>query len=125
MKMNHHSPNQASQSTEDGEPLGDIYRFLALAMRYPEAEVITTEFLDSFETLLAGLAQQTARDDVRQWRQKAGRRIISDLQIAYTRLFINAIPRVIAPPFASVYMDGDGSLQGPTTEKTRDWYRQQ
>ena len=33
------------------------------------------------------------------------------------------MPHVTVPPYASVYLDGSGTLQGPTTERTRDFYR--
>lgn len=36
-----------------------------------------------------------------------------DLQTEYTRLFINAMPEVPCPPYASVYIDG--SIMGPSS----------
>lgn len=38
-----------------------------------------------------------------------------ELQKEYTRLFINAMPKVPAPPYGSVYMEKDGLLWGYTT----------
>ncbi len=46
---------------------------------------------------------------------------IEELQIEYTRLFINGFPHVVAPPYASVYMDQ--SLQGGFALKTLNFYR--
>ncbi|MCK5193296.1 MAG: molecular chaperone TorD family protein, partial [Desulfobulbaceae bacterium] len=40
------------------------------------------------------------------------------------RLFINAVPHVLAPPYASVYAHIDGTLYGPIAEKTKDFYRE-
>ena len=42
------------------------------------------------------------------------------LQIEHTRLFINGVPHVIAPPYGSVYLDK--SLLGLHTEKTLRFY---
>ncbi len=47
---------------------------------------------------------------------------IEDLQIEYTRLFINGVPHVVAPPYASVYMDQ--SIQGSFALKTLNFYRE-
>lgn len=109
-----------SHEDEAVDPLATLYRFLALGMRYPHAEVMTRDYVEALAGLLADLDEQ---DEIFQvplqndtW--------LEALRIEYTRLFVNAIPHVIAPPYASVYMDGDGSVQGKTTEKTRIFYRE-
>ncbi|MEW6481708.1 MAG: molecular chaperone TorD family protein [bacterium] len=38
---------------------------------------------------------------------------LDELRIEYTRLFINSYPKMIAPPYGSVYIDG--RLMGPST----------
>lgn len=45
---------------------------------------------------------------------------IEDLQVEYTRLFINGMPHVIAPPYGSVYIDK--SLQGAFAGDTLAFY---
>ena len=47
---------------------------------------------------------------------------LEDLQVEYTRLFINGMPHVIAPPYGSVYMDQ--SLQGAFAGDTLAFYRE-
>ena len=47
---------------------------------------------------------------------------IEELQIEYTRLFINGVPHVVAPPYGSVYLDK--SLQGLHASKTLLYYRE-
>lgn len=47
---------------------------------------------------------------------------LQELQIEYTYLFINAIPHVPAPPYASAY-SGLGFLMGEPAERSRRAYR--
>lgn len=48
---------------------------------------------------------------------------VQRLQVEYTRLFINAVPHVLAPPYASAY-SGEGWLMGLPAEKAIQAYRQ-
>lgn len=48
---------------------------------------------------------------------------VQRLQVEYTRLFINAVPHVLAPPYASAY-SGEGLLMGPPAEAAIRAYRQ-
>lgn len=43
------------------------------------------------------------------------------LESEYVRLFVNALPEVPCPPYASVYLEG--GLHGATTARVRDLYR--
>lgn len=102
--------------------LSEIYGFLALTMRYPNSSFLDGQFLDAYESLLQSLDWKEEYTNMQGWRAQTSN-IISDLQIEYTRLFINAARKTTIPPYASVYMDGDRSIQGKTTEKTKDFYR--
>jgi putative dimethyl sulfoxide reductase chaperone len=102
--------------------LADIYAFLGLLMRYPQVEFFDDDLLDSLAELLQALDWQEHLASLRQWRQ-ACTDPLEDVQVEYTRLFINAVNSTPVPPYASVYLDGDRSLQGRTTEKTLDFYR--
>jgi len=115
--------DQEDAAATEAGTLSNIYAFLALTMRYPQAAFVTPPFLDTLESLLASLDWQPALAEVGQWRQQPINHL-DDLQTEYTRMFINAAPRMAVPPYASVYLDGDGCLYGRTTEKTRDFYRQ-
>ncbi len=114
-----------SSETEPREAavLGDVYAFLALTMRYPDQSFLDENFLNALETLLESLGLDEQRQEIGDWRQLS-KDIINELQIEYTRLFINSAPNATCPPFASVYMDGDGCIQGKTTEQTKDFYLQ-
>jgi len=117
------TPLKNDQIDPDAEPLSDFYLFLSLTMRYPDADFLTDEFLDTYENLLTGLELQEEQERIHACRQ-GDDNLLQTLRLEYTRLFINAAPHVIAPPYASIYQDGDHDLQGRTTEKTRDFYRE-
>ncbi|MDX9841562.1 MAG: molecular chaperone TorD family protein, partial [Desulfobulbus sp.] len=80
------------------------------------------QLFDSLESLLDSLDRSDELTAFRDWRRRSSDPL-DELRIEYTRLFINAVPHVTVPPYASVYLDGSGILQGPTTERTRDFYR--
>ncbi len=117
------TPVKIDKTDPAAEPLSEFYLFLSLTMRYPDADFFTDEFLDTYENLLAGLELQEEQKSIHACR-KEDENLLQTLRIEYTRLFINAVPHVIAPPYASIYLDGDHDLQGKTTEKTRDFYRE-
>lgn len=61
---------------------------------------------DNFERHLQAL------EDTGCGREKA---VQLEMAREYTRLFINAFPHVIAPPYGSVYLEKDGRVFGKTT----------
>jgi TorA maturation chaperone TorD len=88
-------------------------------MRYPQAEWLTNQFLESFYLLLDALCAHQEKEMI-HLAIASSADPLEDLQIEYTRLFINGVPHVIAPPYGSVYIDK--SLQGQHTEKTLRFY---
>jgi TorA maturation chaperone TorD len=114
-------PVSNTSDKEEADILSDVYAFLALTMRYPTADFLDSDFLNAFESLLDSLDFPEDTRQFSQWRAQCSD-LINELQIEYTRLFINSVPRATCPPFASVYVDGDRTLQGKTTEKTKDFY---
>ena len=40
---------------------------------------------------------------------------LEELQVEYTRLFVNAYPGIPAPPYGSIYLEEDGLVWGDTT----------
>ncbi|RUM39895.1 MAG: hypothetical protein DSY80_11230 [Desulfocapsa sp.] len=98
-----------------------IYRFLSQCMQYPDSQWMTEEFFNVFYNLLGtlggiddGVAIKKSIDSSSDF--------VEDLQVEYTRLFINGMPHVIAPPYGSVYMDK--SLQGKFAGDTLAFYRE-
>jgi len=107
------------------DPRSDLFSFFALLMRYPEESFFDDELLDALKGLLDYCELNIPLAGLNEWQDdRDAHQLLKEVQVAYTHLFINAAPHVIAPPYASVYMDGDGDLQGSTTEKIRDFYRQ-
>jgi putative dimethyl sulfoxide reductase chaperone len=123
MPAHHPSLDQENASATQAATLSSLYSFLALTMRYPEPSFCNDQLFDTTESLLDSLDWQTELCAFRQWREQTANHL-DDLQIEYTRLFITAAIRKTIPPYASVYMDGDGTLSGRTTELTRDFYRE-
>ncbi len=105
-------------STSPSVQLSEIYKFLAQAIRYPEKDWYNADFLSVYSTLLEGLG----------WPEKdqlptdVSEQFLEDVQVEYTRLFINAVPHVVAPPYGSIFIDG--GLNGVTADRTREYYRE-
>ncbi|HHB77383.1 MAG TPA: hypothetical protein ENK84_12735 [Desulfobulbus sp.] len=114
--------NREISSPSVSTTLADIFGFFALLMRYPKKSFFDDEFLDTLENLLAKLDLEPLRQKICAWRSSVDDPL-PDAQIEYTRLFINAAPHLIAPPYGSVYLESEVSLQGKSTETTRDFYR--
>jgi TorA maturation chaperone TorD len=105
------------------DPRSDLFSFFALLMRYPEQSFFDDEVLDALRGLLKFCELDTPLAGLIEWQDdRDAQQLLNDAQTAYTHLFINAAPHVIAPPYASVYLDGD--LQGRTTEQIREFYLQ-
>ena len=114
--------DQDDAPTSEEATLSAIYSLLALTMRYPDGASTNDQLFDTLEALLTSLDRSDELTAFRDWRRRSSDPL-DELRIEYTRLFINAVPHVTVPPYASVYLDGSGTLQGPTTERTRDFYR--
>lgn len=114
----------------DGEKLtagmADIYRFLAQSMEYPDAAWLTPDYWTFLHTMLTDLGWQEEISTLSSLL--ASPDTVSDhlasLQIEYTRLFINAVPHVIAPPYGSVYLSPDGTVYGQNSVRTLTFYRE-
>ena len=113
----------ATVSPAELATFADIFAFLALLMRYPEKSFFDNEFLDTLENLLGRLDLEHFQHKITKWRASINDPLL-DVQVEYTRLFINDAPNLVAPPYGSVYLESDGTLQGKTTEATRAFYRQ-
>ncbi|MFH1216253.1 MAG: molecular chaperone TorD family protein [Pseudomonadota bacterium] len=110
---------------DDGEnSMVDVYRFLAQAMRYPTPDWFTDQYFSVLLSLLSELQLNVEKDELRK-AQKESFDFIEDIQVEHTRLFINAVPHVIAPPYASVHYKGDGTFYGSRiAEATKKFYRE-
>lgn len=101
--------------------MADFYRFFAMAMDYPQTDWMNSRFFDFIFGLLKELCWKTDHENVTNFIIKNSDSI-DLLQLDHTRLFINGVPHVIAPPYASVYLSNSGQLYGPSTERTKVFY---
>lgn len=112
------------QPEEESATLAGIYNFLAQAMRYPDSHLYAADYPDTLMVLLELLHRDQEKKELAAWKAGDGDRL-EELQVEYTRLFINSGQGPTpAPPYASVYLDG-GMLQGGSTEQLAALYRQQ
>lgn len=101
----------------------DILYFLAVAMEYPEPSWLTPTYWATLENLVNETALHSDPSEFPAYPSMP--EAFEQLQVEYTRLFINAVPQVIAPPYGSVYLDADGMLYGTSAVKVKQFYHQQ
>lgn len=109
-----------------------LYRFLAKGYSYPETalleilsvEVVWEELALAGEVL--GLGTSPTLVALREWLEEYKgdeERLLLDLQIEHTYLFITARPHVPAPPYESAY-HGRGYLMGEPVSQVLAAYRE-
>lgn len=91
-----------------------LYAFLARLFSYPDEELAATlaggEAVAIIKILPAMSAPSTTGSPI-------------ELEVAYTALFINRLGGALAPPYGSVYLEGDQHLMGQTTQQVAEAYR--
>lgn len=105
-----------------------VYRFLARCFSFPDVELVKlfdgeslTECLDGWRTL--GLDVTSEAAEITAWLRSAGSEAaLQELQLEYTRLFVNAYPRIPAPPYSSVYLGEDRLVWGQSTARAAKLY---
>ncbi len=103
--------------------LPEVYRFLAQSMRYPEPSWFNDAYFKVLFSLLTELGWDSELQELGPAQQNVSD-FITELCVDHTRLFINAVPHVIAPPYGSVYLSADASLYGPSTDLTKNFYQE-
>jgi TorA maturation chaperone TorD len=100
-----------------------LYCFLAQSFRYPEQAWLGEPYFDLLDNIVQNI---DLNNDALGFRQSYcdNQEGLEILQIEHTRLFINAYPAVIAPPYSSVYLDLEGNLFGPSAVWVRKFYQQ-
>lgn len=101
----------------------DIYHLLAQSMRYPNAAWMDDQYFAAIYSFLDQLGWHDEADHLRREIPGHGD-WLEALQVEHTRLFVNAIPKVIAPPYGSVYLSDDGMLYGQSAVNTKNFYRE-
>jgi|APHig6443718053_1056840.scaffolds.fasta_scaffold188802_2 TorA maturation chaperone TorD len=99
-----------------------FFHFLVQSFQYPDQTWLTTSYFDLLVSCVQHLNLDINAQLLRQhYDNSNGLEIV---QTEYTRLFINAVPTVVAPPYSSVYLDTDAQLYGPSAEWVRQFYQQ-
>ncbi len=101
--------------------MADIYRYLAQSLKYPELSWFDEKYCDMFFQIAAELDLSQEVEEVRSLLKKEN--WLEDIQVEYTRLFLNAVPHVIAPPYGSVFLSENASLYDESTEIVKNFYR--
>ncbi|HIJ79273.1 MAG: molecular chaperone TorD family protein [Desulfobulbaceae bacterium] len=108
---------------EDSIGMTDIYRFLARSMRYPDAAWMDDQYFAIISNILNGLGWDDESRDLADFLDFSAD-WLEPIQIEYTRLFVNAVPSVIAPPYGSIYLSADGMLYGPSAVSVKEFYQE-
>jgi len=99
-----------------------IYQALVKGLAYPSEEFMAqaqawqTALTEALETVDLSADQVAAALEESNGDLQA-------LQVEHTRLFINGVPHVLAPPYASVYEDG-GQLMGQSAARALRAYQE-
>jgi len=107
-----------------------IYRFLSRVFAYPDLELISlfdkaelAEFLANWRKL--GIDAEADADRVTTWLTQYPDYGTALLELCkeYTRLFITAYPKAVAPPYSSIYLDKDRLIWGESTTDAALFYK--
>lgn len=109
----------------------NIYNMLSLCYTYPDEEVcswiIEKEWIEEIRKAFGFLTDQNFEDYFESFvKNLSGDRGEVGLEMSreYTRLFINGFPKVVAPPYGSVYLEKDGLVFGKTTSGVLRFYHE-
>lgn len=120
--------NRVYATTEEGQCWSTALYGLARGIAYPNTEWVITLLDSRWPDALAnvlhplGLSEVGVRQAIEALPTNP-EAALQALQVEYTYLFINAVPRLPAPPYASAYADR-GLLMGKPAEDALYAYRQ-
>lgn len=109
-----------------------IYNTLSLGYTYPDNSVYRWlaegEWVKRLEEAIDALHEEKLKEWVlplEQWVfREPGEEKSLEVAREYTRLFINAFPHVVAPPYGSIYLEKDGLVYGRSTTEVLRFYHQ-
>jgi TorA maturation chaperone TorD len=88
-------------------------------MQYPDKNWVNDQYLEKLYLLLDTLGEIEQSQKL-QAACKQSTDFLEDFQVEHTRLFINGVPHVAAPPYGSVYIDK--TLRGQYSDKISEFY---
>ena len=106
-----------------------IYRFLSRCFSHPDIDLLELfdsagleEFLQAWRYLSLDAEEAVAR--ITSWLAQYPdcETALLELDKEYTRLFITAYPKVVAPPYSSVYLDKKWLVWGRSTAEVARFY---
>lgn len=108
-----------------------IYHTLSLCSCYPDESVYgwisEGEWIRRLDEALDLLNEERLKqllDPFEKWLSEKGEDEALEMAREYTRLFINAFPHVVAPPYGSVYLEKDGRVFGSSTSEVLRFYHE-
>jgi len=110
------------QNLSKTDQIAAIYRFCSQSMHYPHPQWFTEKYLDSLYGLLEALGGEREKQRLVQ-AFATSTDSLEELQVEHTRLFINGAPHVVAPPYASVYLDK--TIRGKYSDEILAYYQTQ
>lgn len=101
-----------------------VYGFFSQCFSYPDNDLLglfengkVEEYLKGFHYLNLDTPDEIGKIVSYFKEFPAPEVTLKELQKEYTRLFINARPHVIAPPYSSIYLDGIWRVWGESTSE--------
>ncbi|MFT5698088.1 MAG: TorA maturation chaperone TorD [Desulforhopalus sp.] len=107
------------QNNSPAEHVATLYRFCAQSMQYPNGDWFNDQYRERLFLLLTTLGGGDQSLKLKEAFDNSTD-LLEDLQVEYTRLFINGVPHVAAPPYGSIYVDK--SLRGQYSDKILHYY---
>lgn len=107
-----------------GKAKGDCYRLLSACFYPPHKEVfIQEEFFKNLEVVLKKVSPDAAAY-VPAMEKAFLKYSEEDLLVAYAKLFVGPF-ELLAPPYGSVYLDGEKKVMGDSTMEVIKMYEEQ
>ena len=101
----------------------DVYRLLSACFCSPEREVLLEEEVPEQLRQALAIVYPTAVEPAVRLGEALRQESQAELEIEHARLFVGPGP-LLAPPFGSVYLDGERTVMGPSTLEVADLYRE-
>jgi DMSO reductase family type II enzyme chaperone len=108
---------------------GLLYNTLSLCYLYPDETVypwiLEGKWVEEMKKALHFLTEGAFENyvsPIEEILKGKGEDLALEIRREYTRLFINGFPRVVAPPYGSVYLEKNGLVFGRTTSEVLQFY---
>lgn len=94
-----------------------LYKFFSKCFYYPDKDLTELFHRDTIEAFVQIFSEKpTNQEKFLDWIDhcESESAMLRDLQVEYTGLFITAVPKVLAPPYASFYLENEiyGRMSG-------------